>query len=225
MRYSLFSFLLVATASAADLSLTIYNRAQLPPSDMNRTVKALRGILEAAGISVHFKFGDAEDPNREIWVYDLRPPGTGSEAACNARPDIALAIAPSAPPSIQALGMAQPYVSFGLNVRVFYDRVQEAAARANLIDSVVLAHVMAHEIGHVLLRSSLHTTEGLMRSVWTSREYLLLAQRSLNFTTKENTTMELTLSRAGCRSSPRPRTVQSLSPPVAPSRQDMKVNQ
>jgi hypothetical protein len=53
--------------------------------------------------------------------------------------------------------MAQPLARVGLSVRIFYDHVQYAAEKNNRQDALVLAHVIAHEIGHVLLRSNAHS--------------------------------------------------------------------
>lgn len=46
---------------------------------------------------------------------------------------------------------------------VFYDRVAEAVARSRGSISVVLAHVMSHELGHLLLPPESHAPLGIMR--------------------------------------------------------------
>jgi hypothetical protein len=45
----------------------------------------------------------------------------------------------------------------------FYQRIERAAARTGQNVSVVLAHVLAHEVGHLVSAPSGHSDEGLMR--------------------------------------------------------------
>jgi hypothetical protein len=48
---------------------------------------------------------------------------------------------------------------------VFYDRIQELAQRRRL-GHALLADVMAHEIGHLLLGSTSHFASGIMCAHW-----------------------------------------------------------
>lgn len=50
----------------------------------------------------------------------------------------------------------------GAWAQVFYDRVTAAVAQGQLSTSVVLANVIAHELGHLLLPTSRHAPFGLM---------------------------------------------------------------
>lgn len=65
-----------------------------------------------------------------------------------------------------ALGTALPYE--GTNIVVFYDRVW-SHCRPSAVP-VVLGHVMAHEIVHVLEGIACHSREGLMKAEWTGRD-------------------------------------------------------
>ncbi len=49
---------------------------------------------------------------------------------------------------------------------VFVDRVQEAAARAEVDASTLLGRVAAHEVGHLLLGRGYHGDTGVMRAQW-----------------------------------------------------------
>ena len=135
-------------------------------------------------------------------IYEPRRGGRELELACHARRDIALGILPSAVGiKEQVLGMAQPLSRTGLNVRIFDDHIREAAARENRTYATVLSHAMAHEIGHVLLRSNTHAAGwGLMSDVWTDHEYDRMGKEALFFTAGESRTMRATLSGAACTS-------------------------
>jgi len=52
---------------------------------------------------------------------------------------------------------------------VYTDRVRELSRRAAVNDVRLLAHAMAHEIGHLLLGAN-HASAGLMRAVWSQAE-------------------------------------------------------
>ncbi len=61
-----------------------------------------------------------------------------------------------------ALGYAMPFE--GTHVVVFWDRVQAAAGDGN--QAALLAHVLAHEITHILQGLMHHSRFGLMRANW-----------------------------------------------------------
>jgi hypothetical protein len=63
-------------------------------------------------------------------------------------------------PSAAALGFAIP----GTRVAsVIYPRVEQLARESGSDAAMVLGHVMAHELGHLLLRQSSHSVAGLMQ--------------------------------------------------------------
>ena len=67
---------------------------------------------------------------------------------------------------LDVLGTAYPDdKGVGYFAYVFYDRVQELAVRQRL-GNRLLADVMAHEIGHLLLGSNSHSLSGIMSAHW-----------------------------------------------------------
>lgn len=58
----------------------------------------------------------------------------------------------------------------GALATIFTERVQRAAAQARANVDVLLGRAVAHELGHLLLRSHAHSDHGLMREVWTDGE-------------------------------------------------------
>ena len=95
-----------------------------------------------------------------------------------------LKISPAALPSVSqaALGLALG----GTFAYAFYGRIQEFTD-ANHIDlEVVLGHVIAHEIGHLLLPQHYHSKTGLMSSSWTPEQAYGAGQRDLKFSADES---------------------------------------
>ena len=77
---------------------------------------------------------------------------------------------------------------------VFYNRVERIARtrlnmsrqveRDDLYNLIMLAHAMAHEIGHLLLPYG-HSATGLMRAEWDAKDMRLALDGRLNFTSEQ----------------------------------------
>lgn len=186
------------------LRITVYDAAHAPREVMQRVFASLCAILHEAGITAQMTEGDLEADEASRFTY-VSLPGTGaeSEASCHARRDIALKIIALSPPGVHetVLGMSSPFADGGLNVRMFNDHVVEAASRHRRPYAAVLACAIAHEIGHVLLRSGSHEMHGLMSGVWTEHEYAHMGSDALLFFTGEEAgAMLANLRGAGCAS-------------------------
>jgi hypothetical protein len=80
-----------------------------------------------------------------------------------------------------ALAYAQPYE--GVHIRVFYDRVESVAGPS--LRTAVLAHVLVHEITHIAQRVCRHSDSGVMKAVWTDRDYFQMRTGVLPFTPQD----------------------------------------
>lgn len=200
MKLILIAALLAGSLRAEELQITLYDRVGLPEAVMAEVGHKLGRIFGEARVDVRIVEGNPEADEASLFLYsNLLGKEGHKEAACRARRDIALQILPSAPGLHRSiLGMAQPLAAEGLNVRIYNDRVTAAAARANRSYSAVLAHVVAHEIGHVLLRDGAHMGRGLMSGVWTSNEYERMDHGFLFFTATQAESMRQNLQGSGC---------------------------
>ena len=77
----------------------------------------------------------------------------------------------------KSLAYSQPFE--GVHIRVFYDRVRSTEQLCP--KPVLLAHVLAHEIGHMLQRSDQHAPAGVMKRRWDGRDYVQMARHPLPF--------------------------------------------
>ena len=80
-----------------------------------------------------------------------------------------------------ALAFALPYE--GVHIKIFYDRVQ-AATDPELTPNV-LAHVMVHEITHILQGTCRHSDTGVMKARWAHADYMEMGQKPLSFTDED----------------------------------------
>lgn len=78
-----------------------------------------------------------------------------------------------------ALAYALPYEGV-----VLVDRIERKAAdRAQV--SPLLAHVMTHEITHILQGIARHSETGVMKALWDSHDFLQMASKPLAFTPED----------------------------------------
>lgn len=69
---------------------------------------------------------------------------------------------------------------------VYVDRVDWLARRAQYPRAPLLGRAIAHEIGHLLLRSNAHTENGLMREVWTAEQVVRNRREDWTFSPDQN---------------------------------------
>ena len=69
---------------------------------------------------------------------------------------------------------------------VYVDRVDWLARRAQYARAPLLGRAIAHEIGHLLLRSNAHTQSGLMREVWTAEQVVRNRREDWTFSPDQN---------------------------------------
>jgi len=81
----------------------------------------------------------------------------------------------------------------GTYIDVFYDAVEKLHHESNTSPGRLLGHVMAHEIGHLLIGSHAHSNWGIMCPVWGQRELRSMEMGSLFFTGDQATRMRTRL--------------------------------
>jgi hypothetical protein len=77
----------------------------------------------------------------------------------------------------QALAYALPYE--GSHIVIFYDRLQRKVKPAQM--SSLLAHVLAHEVTHILQGIHRHSGRGLMKANWDGSDYQTMMWKPLPF--------------------------------------------
>jgi hypothetical protein len=190
-----------AIVNAEQLRISVYDKAGVPKEVMKDVYEQLGRIFRHSGIHAEVAAGDPAAAEAHLVVYNSGLSHLQySEAACRARLDIAVDIG-AAPRDVRmaVLGIAYPIASEGLNARVFEDHVAGLAYRENLPYSSMLAHAIAHEAGHVLLRTVAHERYGLMASAWKRQDLDWLKRTRIMFFTKEQSqAMRATLAGDRC---------------------------
>jgi hypothetical protein len=106
--------------------------------------------------------------------------GHPSGAQAEREPVIVVSLAEHAPAGYSPEALASAKVYEGVHITVFWDRVAGLSRFAQL--AVVLAHVLAHEITHILQGIDRHSETGIMKAHWTPEDYRAMASKPLPFT-------------------------------------------
>ena len=78
-----------------------------------------------------------------------------------------------------ALAYARPYE--GVHIAVFYDRL----TGPNGVEPALLAHVLVHEITHILQGTNRHSESGIMMARWDHDHYSRMKTKPLTFTSED----------------------------------------
>jgi len=81
-----------------------------------------------------------------------------------------------------ALAYALPYE--GIHIVLMLDRIQKKAAGPAQVPPL-LAHVMTHEITHILQGIARHSETGVMKALWDSHDFLQMTKEPLAFTPED----------------------------------------
>jgi hypothetical protein len=165
------------------ISVWVYNLANVSPDYVAEAEAEASSILEKAGVkliwrSIPFSDNGVRQPSLE----HLGATGFAMRI-------VPRSMAERMDPRHTTLGLAVPCQpgEAGCIANVFYDRADQLAAECRtegrcLSSAQILGHASAHEIGHLLLGSNSHSSAGLMRANWWSKDLRLPAREGLFFT-------------------------------------------
>ncbi len=170
------------------IRVKVLDWAGLPPGLLERAEKRASEMFQDVGI-------DSEWFNCPIRSTEQLPVCQESGPT-----DIFLRILPGAAATRggfhkTTLGFALPSPEGGIYATVFQKKADELARTGFVSEMQVIGCGMVHEIGHLLLGSNSHSSEGLMRANWTEQDLKKLARERLGFQKKEAETMRTEVAR------------------------------
>jgi len=171
----------VDPSSDRSIVVRVDDRAQVPASTLDRAGQEAARIYRLAGLKL-------------LWTH-ASDAGGRFAVRLIILPRFAGAVAAHAP---TLMGAAPVFTQeCDASVYLFFAQIVSSAIAEQLDPSLVLGTVAAHEIGHVLLRHSGHSRDGLMRSPWTAGDWRRAASGLLLFSASEPETMRSTI--AACQ--------------------------
>ena len=87
------------------------------------------------------------------------------------------------PSALKPEALAFAILDRGMHIVVFYDRVLTLSEDSTV--SVLLAHVLTHEITHVLQGVARHSDTGLMKARWSAKDIKSMAGRYMEFSEQD----------------------------------------
>lgn len=170
-------------------------------------IGAMMALLTTAGAAAQTR-GGLENPRPVITVYVRREFGdmrlnllraegiaskmfsetgvqiqwrTGWARAYQDPHPILVDITTDTPDTLQPSALAYATAYEGVHIRIFWDRI---ALRGDE-SLTLLAHVLAHEITHLLQGVSRHSQEGVMKAHWTTDDLLKMKRKPLAFDSED----------------------------------------
>jgi hypothetical protein len=170
------------------ITVALYDDVQLPPQALTDAEDEATRIYQKAGISILWMSCKSSRTDAQP---DLRCQDPPSAMHLNMR------IVPHAPTSSDGiLGVA--FLSSegnGAYSDVFYDAVEKVDQDWHIGLVRVVAHVMAHELGHLILGSNGHSPHGIMCPRWHGNELHLACMGALLFSEEQARLMRKRLTR------------------------------
>jgi len=149
-----------------DREVTIfYNAPPVVPNDVSeRAQRQAADMFAAIGVTLHWRGGT--------------PPKSQSDA-------IVIEVATDTPAAAFPGSLAYAFPYEGIHIRILWDRIVPDRISRDPAISAVLAHVMVHEITHILQGVPRHSGEGIMKAHWTSRDRETMKSRPMTFTSED----------------------------------------
>ena len=126
----------------------IMDRAEVPADTLNRAQDEATRVFQLSGIALVWV--DAETCQAGCLTVRI----VTQPVSAKSRNPHMLGVAPST------------QEARGINLWIFYPRIRAYSAELGMHASQLLGHVMAHEMGHLLLPYGAHSLAGVMRPEW-----------------------------------------------------------
>jgi hypothetical protein len=196
--YALLTFLFTASCSAQEalaakalspeLHISVYDNANVPTELLAAAEAEVNRIFHQAGVKTLWRNCSGTDKTTQpagchvvgsaYLMLTILPCATGAQM--RDRTDV--------------LGTStMDEKGVGYYGYAFYSRIQQMAEERRLT-STLLGHVLAHEIGHLLLRSNSHSMSGIMSGRWAGGELRRISEGAMFFMPHESKVMRDRLS-------------------------------
>src|SRR5262245_23270106 len=152
------------TPEPLTIHVVVLDEIGIPATRLHQAQEAARRIFERAGITLVWRPAQAPPPDSPVFTLVVKIVAKSiGETAKNRN---VLGIAPGSK-DVR-----------GKRAWLFYHRIHDWSQMLNLDVSQLLGHVMAHEMGHLLLPYGQHAVTGIMKDGWDTQQALLASTGS-----------------------------------------------
>lgn len=163
----------------ADVSVSVYDFAHVGSKPLEQAEKLAAEVFMSVGILARLTTAMSPDPLGSDFSALSRDGCGGLPRPVTIRAQILQHAPAGFRPS--ALGYSLPCAQSGAQITLYADRMEVVSRTANASFYRVLGHTLAHELGHVLLRSTAHESSGLMKAIWTQKDWQQAAVLEIRF--------------------------------------------
>jgi hypothetical protein len=154
------------------IELVVVNHAQVPERILSRGRAEAARIYRALGITLVSSMTGESSVAPRLIVTIVSKPGDvplSDELATKSVHERVLGVAPG------------HQNRRDLTVWAFYARIENTGTMRGIDPGVLLGHVIAHEIGHLLLPYDAHSERGIMRAAWDKAQATNAVMGTLTF--------------------------------------------
>ena len=167
MRFTMMILLAAELHAQCEHTVTVYVRglAVVPGPVLYEAQKVADQILSSADVRIDWRRGAPTGllvPGEKMIIVDM---------------------AAAAPKRLSPVALAEALPYERVHITVFYDRVRKVTDR--VAPARLLAHVMVHEITHILQGIDRHSESGIMKAHWRREDYTAMARSPLPFTSTD----------------------------------------
>jgi hypothetical protein len=178
---------------SADVVVHYYNEANVSSFALAEAIRVANVAFRRAHLDVR-------------WINCHREAQGTCSSNSTDRAYLDILIQPSNPPSpgnaSRTFSMGQSIVvpgSTSTYAKIFMSKVRQYAEATDVPIASVLGLAIAHEAGHLLLATSAHSGNGVMKAMWTRADRHLVAGGHFAFQSQEARSMRLRLTGSGQR--------------------------
>jgi hypothetical protein len=157
-------------AMCLTVQLLIVNDANVPADVLSAAKHEAVDIFARAGIAIVWHDEAPDAPAAYRFAVKIVP---------NALSHL------NAKPHVMGAALRDTHGAIGTIVYAFFGRIHDFARVKRVSGGTMLAHVIAHEVGHLLLPKGSHSERGLMRGTWDRAQVENAVRGELTFTPEE----------------------------------------
>jgi hypothetical protein len=156
------------TKRTKEEKVTVYmeNDANVPSPVLSRARTLAAEMFGGAGVRVEWRVGRR------------------SESQLLQERAIAVRVTLDTPGEFKSSVGAYAVPSEGVHITVLYEHLAWSLAKPSLAPAL-LAHVLVHEIAHILEGTARHSVTGIMKANWTSADYYDMQTKTLPFASED----------------------------------------
>jgi hypothetical protein len=177
--------------------MQLYDLADVGPRVVERAGDAAQAVFVRAGLTILWTEEDSRDPQAHTIENATMTNCPSALRSADLRVRL-ISHTPSSVP-IDVLGAAFPCSGSGVQVSIYADHVQALSRSVSISTADILGYAIAHEVGHVLLRSNRHWGDGLMKARWSRADWQAVRSKSLDFSRDQADQMLIEVAKLAAR--------------------------